>query len=77
MLGRNAHAAPVVPAIYLITTALIIGGLLLAHFLMRKQTLESAIARTHPAALTTIWTIMAFAVVIQHGESNGFLYFQF
>ena len=77
MLGRNTHAAPVVPAIYFITTVFIIGGLLLAHCLMRKQTLESAIARTHPAALTAMWTIMAFAVVIQHGESNGFLYFQF
>ena len=38
---------------------------------------EEAIARAHPAALTALWTIMAFAVVIQHGESNGFIYFQF
>jgi alginate O-acetyltransferase complex protein AlgI len=44
---------------------------------MRNQTLEAAIARTHPTALTALWTIMAFAVVIQHGESNGFIYFQF
>jgi uncharacterized membrane protein YidH (DUF202 family) len=55
----------------------IIGGLVLAHCSMRNQTLEAAIARAHPAALTALWTIMAFAVVIQHGESNGFIYFQF
>jgi alginate O-acetyltransferase complex protein AlgI len=77
MFGRNAGAEPVLPAIYLITTTLIIGGLLLAHCLMRRQTLEAAIGRAHPAALTAIWTILAFAVVIQHGESNGFIYFQF
>jgi alginate O-acetyltransferase complex protein AlgI len=77
MFGRNAHAEPVLAAIYILTTVVIITGLLLAHCSMRNQTLEAAIARTHPTALTALWTIMAFAVVIQHGESNGFIYFQF
>jgi alginate O-acetyltransferase complex protein AlgI len=77
MLGRNAHAHPVLNGVYLVTTTIIIAGLLLAHCSMRSRTLEAAIARTHPAALTALWTIMAFAVVIQHGESNGFIYFQF
>ncbi len=77
MFGRNHHAEPILAAIYLITTTLIIGGLLLAHSLMRNKTLETAVARLHPATLTALWTIMAFAVVIQHGESNGFIYFQF
>jgi alginate O-acetyltransferase complex protein AlgI len=77
MFGTNAHAHPVLPAIYLITTALIISGLLLAHWIMRDETLEAAIARANPAALTAVWTLLAFAVVIQHGESNGFIYSQF
>ncbi len=77
MFGRNAHAEPVLAAIYIITTVGIMGGLLLAHSFMRNQTLEAAIGRAHPTALTALWTIMAFAVVIQHGESNGFIYFQF
>ena len=77
MFGRNAHVEPVLAAVYLLTTTVIIGGLLLAHSSMRNQTLEAAITRAHPAALTDLWTIMAFAVVIQHGESNGFIYFQF
>jgi alginate O-acetyltransferase complex protein AlgI len=77
MLGANAHIEPVLAAIYLLTTLVIIGGLVLAHCGMRNQTLEAAIARAHPAALTALWTIMAFAVVIQHGDSNGFIYFQF
>jgi alginate O-acetyltransferase complex protein AlgI len=77
MFGRNTHAEPVLAAIYIITTTVILGGLLLAHWSMRSQTLEAAIGRAHPTALTALWTIMAFAVVIQHGESNGFIYFQF
>jgi alginate O-acetyltransferase complex protein AlgI len=77
MFGANLHAQPVLAGIYLVTTTVIIGVLLAAHWSMRSQTLEAAIARAHPAALTALWTIMAFAVVIQHGESNGFIYFQF
>jgi alginate O-acetyltransferase complex protein AlgI len=77
MFGRNAHAQPVLAGVYLLATAIIIGCLVLAHCVMRSQTLEAAIARAHPVALTALWTMMAFAVVIQHGESNGFIYFQF
>jgi alginate O-acetyltransferase complex protein AlgI len=77
MFGRNTHAEPVLAAIYIITTTVILSGLLLAHWSMRSQTLEATIGRIHPTTLTALWTIMAFAVVIQHGESNGFIYFQF
>jgi alginate O-acetyltransferase complex protein AlgI len=77
MFGGNTHAEPILAAIYLLTTVLIIGGLLLAHCSMRNRTLEYAIARANPTVLTALWAIMAFAVIIQHGESNGFIYFQF
>jgi alginate O-acetyltransferase complex protein AlgI len=77
MFGRNMHAEPVLAAVYLLTTTVIVGGLVLAHCSMRNLTLEAAIARLHPASLSALWTVMAFAVVIQHGESNGFIYFQF
>ena len=77
MFGRNAQAAPVLAEVYIVTTAVIMGGLVLAHCAMRNQTLEAAIARARPATLTALWTLMAFAVLIQHGESNGFIYFQF
>ena len=77
MFGRNTHAQPMLVGVYLLTTTVIIGGLVLAHCFMRNQTLEAVIARAHPAALTALWTIMAFAVLIQHGDSNGFIYFQF
>jgi alginate O-acetyltransferase complex protein AlgI len=77
MFGFHTHAQPVLAGIYLVTTTVIIAGLLVAHWSMRSQTLEAVITRAHPVALTALWTIMAFAVVIQHGESNGFIYFQF
>ena len=77
MFGRNAHAEPVLALVYIVMTTAIVVGLVLAHSIMRNQTLEAAIARARPATLTALWTLMAFAVIIQHGESNGFIYFQF
>ncbi len=77
MFGGNAHAAPVLALVYIATTTVIMVGLVLAHCSMRRGTLEAAIARARPASLTALWTLMAFAVIIQHGESNGFIYFQF
>ncbi len=77
MFGANAHAAPVLALVYILTTTVIMAGLIFAHCKMRSRTLEAAIARARPATLTAVWTLMAFAVLIQHGESNGFIYFQF
>jgi alginate O-acetyltransferase complex protein AlgI len=77
MFGMNTGAAPILAAVYLMTTAVIIGGLLMTHWSLRGQTLEMAISRLHPAVLTSAWTFMAFAVIIEHGEGNAFIYFQF
>ena len=44
---------------------------------MRKQTLESMLARTHPALIAVAWGAMLFAIVISQGTGNAFIYFQF
>ena len=40
-------------------------------------TLESVVARTPPLLLTIAWALMAFAVLIEQGTGNAFIYFQF
>jgi alginate O-acetyltransferase complex protein AlgI len=55
----------------------IITALVLTHWLMRKRTLESVVARTPAAAVCVIWALMAFAVIIAQGAGNAFIYFQF
>jgi alginate O-acetyltransferase complex protein AlgI len=77
MFGRNVHSEPILAAVYLMTTAAIIGGLLVMHWWLRRRTLEMAISRMHPALLTSVWALMAFSVLIEHGEGNAFIYFQF
>jgi alginate O-acetyltransferase complex protein AlgI len=77
MAGMNAKAVPILAAVYLLTTALIVAALVGAHWYMRKRTLEDVIERVPVVALTGLWTCMAFAIVIEHGTGNAFIYFQF
>jgi alginate O-acetyltransferase complex protein AlgI len=35
------------------------------------------IERVPVVALTGLWTCMAFAIAIEHGTGNAFIYFQF
>jgi len=77
MFGLNAQAVSLIPAIYLASTVLIVGAIVTAHWIMRDRTLEAAVAKVHPAWIAAIWTLMAFAVVIEHGTGDAFIYFQF
>jgi alginate O-acetyltransferase complex protein AlgI len=77
MAGMNAKAVPILAAVYLLTTALIVAALVGAHWYMRKRTLEDVIERVPVVALTGLWTCMAFAIAIDHGTGNAFIYFQF
>jgi alginate O-acetyltransferase complex protein AlgI len=44
---------------------------------MRGRTLESVVTRAPPAAVSLVWALMAFAIVIAQGSGNAFIYFQF
>ena len=77
MFGANGDAKPILPTVHLVMVALIISGLVCAHWLMRNRTLESVVARTPALLLSAVWALMAFAIVIAQGEGNAFIYFQF
>jgi len=77
MLGMNAAAVPIISAVQLLIVAIIVGGLVATHWLMRNSTLETLIARTPVALLTAVWACMAFAIIIEQGSGNAFIYFQF
>jgi len=44
---------------------------------MRARTLESVVARTPAAAVSLVWALLAFAIVIAQGSGSAFIYFQF
>ena len=77
MFGFNPAAAPILPTAHLVMVALIVGGIVSAHWLMRNRTLESVVARTPAALLCGILALMLFAIVITQGTGNAFIYFQF
>jgi alginate O-acetyltransferase complex protein AlgI len=77
MLGLNGDAKPILPTPFLVAITTVVGGIVLAHWLMRDRTLESVATRVHPALLTLILGSMAFLIIISQGSGNAFIYFQF
>ena len=77
MFGGNASAAPILTTANLAMTALIVGGLVAAHWLMRERTLESMLERAPAVSLSAALGVMAFTIVIAQGAGNAFIYFQF
>jgi alginate O-acetyltransferase complex protein AlgI len=77
MLGQNAAAEPILDTVFLVVVPLVLAAIVISHWLMRKQTLESMLARTHPALIAVAWGAMLFAIVISQGTGNAFIYFQF
>jgi alginate O-acetyltransferase complex protein AlgI len=77
MFGLNATTEPVLAAVNLIAVAVIVGGLVLAHWRMRNRTLESLVAATPAPVIAAVWALMAFAIIIEQGTGNAFIYFQF
>ena len=45
--------------------------------LMRTHTLESVLARAPAVLLVGVWAALAFAIIIEQGAGNAFIYFQF
>jgi alginate O-acetyltransferase complex protein AlgI len=77
MFGLVGDAKPILPMAHLVTVAVIVAGILVTHSLMRRTTLEGALARTPALVLSLAWGLMLFAIVAAQGVGNAFIYFQF
>jgi alginate O-acetyltransferase complex protein AlgI len=77
MAGGNAAAMPILPTMQLAMTALIVGGLVLAHWLMRERTLESMLRRAPALPVSAALGVMLFTIVAAQGAGSAFIYFQF
>lgn len=77
MAGVNVVAGPILPTMYLVTTAVIVAGIVLSHWIMRRRTLESVLQEVPALPLSLALGVMAFTVVIAQGNGNAFIYFQF
>jgi len=77
MSGQNGAAKPILDTVFLVVVPLVVTGIVVSHWLMRKRTLESVLARAHPALVAVTWGLMIFVIIISQGTGNAFIYFQF
>jgi alginate O-acetyltransferase complex protein AlgI len=77
MSGQNGTAKPILDTVFLAVVPLVVAGIVISHWLMRKQTLESMLTRAHPILVAVVWGTMIFAIIVSQGTGNAFIYFQF
>ncbi len=77
MAGANAAAEPILPTMLVASTLLIVAGIVTAHWVMRRRTLELMLQTVPAVPLAAVLGVMAFLVVIAQGNGSAFIYFQF
>jgi alginate O-acetyltransferase complex protein AlgI len=77
MAGMAEKPEPLIAAGPMIIAMTIVSAIFGTHVAMRNTTLEAVIERTPALVVTSIWTLMAFAVVMEQGQGNAFIYFAF
>ncbi len=78
MIGQLPIAGDaILPTRDILQVALVTAGLLGAHWMLRNTTMEAVVARTPRWALTGVWSVMLFTIILTQGNGNAFIYFQF
>jgi alginate O-acetyltransferase complex protein AlgI len=78
MVGQLPIAGDaVLPTREILQVSIVTAGLLTAHWLLRKTSMEAVVARTPRWAVTGVWTVMIFSIILTQGNGNAFIYFQF
>ena len=77
MLGGAAHGDAILKTRDILQVGVVVGALLLAHWIMRGTDLEATVARMPRAVVVAVWTLMLSAIILTQGNGNAFIYFQF
>jgi alginate O-acetyltransferase complex protein AlgI len=77
MFGGHVHGDAILTTRELLQIGIVTAGLISVHWAMRDNAFETAVMRLPAWAVTSIWSVMAFAIVLTQGSSNAFIYFQF
>ena len=79
MLGQipAGVGVTVLSALALWKVGIVVGGLLLAHSLLRNTSVEAVVGRMPRWLVTGLWTLMLGAIILTQGNGNAFIYFAF
>jgi alginate O-acetyltransferase complex protein AlgI len=77
MFGRHPTGDAILSTREILQVAIVTLFLLAAHWALRDISLETAVTRLPRWTVTTLWFLMACAIILTQGNSNAFIYFQF
>jgi len=77
MFGAYPHGDALLSTREILQVAVVTSFLLIAHWLLRDNSIEAAGTRLPRWIVTGAWAAMACAIILNQGSSNAFIYFQF
>jgi alginate O-acetyltransferase complex protein AlgI len=77
MLLFQGGGGPLLTTWFIVSTAVVIGAMLVAHWRMRHRTFHDEVARVPAPVVGLAFGLMLFLIAIAQGGSNAFIYFQF
>src|SRR4051812_2873788 len=77
MFGRHPNGDAILSTREILQVTLVTVSLLAAHWALRDISLENAVVRLPRWVVTSVWFLMAGAIILTQGNSNAFIYFQF
>jgi alginate O-acetyltransferase complex protein AlgI len=77
MFGAHARPDAILSTREILQVAIVTIGLLIAHWSMRDTSIEAVVDRIPRGAVAAVWFLMAGAIILNQGNSNAFIYFQF
>jgi len=77
MFGRFPTGDAILSTREILQVAIVTFCLLVAHWLLRDNSLEAAVMRAPRWVVTGVWFLMGCAIILTQGNSNAFIYFQF
>ena len=77
MFGAHAQADAILGTREMLQIGLVTLCMFIAHWSLRDSGLEKAVDRLPRWVVTAAWAFMACAIILNQGNSNAFIYFQF
>ncbi len=77
MFGAFPEGDAILSTRAILQIAIVTLGTFGAHWTLKDLTLESAVARMPQQVLVAAWTVMICFIILNQGNSNAFIYFQF
>jgi alginate O-acetyltransferase complex protein AlgI len=77
MFGGHANGGAILATREMLQIGIVTFFMILAHWLLRDTSIELAVERLPRWVVTAVWAVMACAIILNQGNSNAFIYFQF